>query len=168
MSHSQFHSIEAFILRHAWLSLWDKHMTTGRINQVTIGTPERTRRTVSLDRPRSEGRPTHHTSAATRTAEGSTILQILGHRLTNWRQERAAEAHSLPADTVNHGDRPAARPYECTRDSWNDANLTALDRREPAHWWPVTSRSDARRHRQSTTMRTHGWTAAVTLHSTRH
>ena len=35
MSHSQFHSIESFILRHAWLSLWDKHMTTGRINQVT-------------------------------------------------------------------------------------------------------------------------------------
>ena len=29
------------ILRHAWLNLWDKHMTTGRINQVTtipIGT----------------------------------------------------------------------------------------------------------------------------------
>ena len=23
------------ILRHAWLNLWDKHMTTGRINQVT-------------------------------------------------------------------------------------------------------------------------------------
>ena len=23
-----------FILRHAWLNLWDKHMTTGRINQV--------------------------------------------------------------------------------------------------------------------------------------
>ena len=41
MSHSQFHSIEAFILRHAWLSLWDKHMTTGRINQVTTGTTER-------------------------------------------------------------------------------------------------------------------------------
>ena len=36
MSHSQFHSIETFILRHAWLNLWDKHMTTGRINQVTI------------------------------------------------------------------------------------------------------------------------------------
>ena len=35
MSHSQFHSIETFILRHAWLNLWDKHMTTGRINQVT-------------------------------------------------------------------------------------------------------------------------------------
>ena len=25
-----------FILRHAWLNLWDKHMTTGRINQVTM------------------------------------------------------------------------------------------------------------------------------------
>ena len=27
------------ILRHAWLNLWDKHMTTGRINQVTIFIP---------------------------------------------------------------------------------------------------------------------------------
>ena len=24
------------VLRHAWLNLWDKHMTTGRINQVTL------------------------------------------------------------------------------------------------------------------------------------
>ena len=36
MSHSQFHSMLLLILRHAWLNLWDKHMTTGRINQVTI------------------------------------------------------------------------------------------------------------------------------------
>ena len=35
MSRSQFYSIKLFILRHAWLNLWDKHMTTGRINQVT-------------------------------------------------------------------------------------------------------------------------------------
>ena len=35
MSHSQFHRIKWFILGHAWLNLWDKHMTTGRINQVT-------------------------------------------------------------------------------------------------------------------------------------
>ncbi len=35
MSCTQFHSIKLFILRHAWLNLWDKHMTTGRINQVT-------------------------------------------------------------------------------------------------------------------------------------
>ena len=30
------------ILRHAWLNLWDKHMTTGRINQVTILRPRLT------------------------------------------------------------------------------------------------------------------------------
>jgi hypothetical protein len=36
MSCTQFHSIKLFILRHAWLNLLDKHMTTGRINQVTI------------------------------------------------------------------------------------------------------------------------------------
>ena len=36
MSHSQFHSIESFILRHAWLNLWDERMTTGRINQITF------------------------------------------------------------------------------------------------------------------------------------
>ena len=27
---------KAFILRHAWLNLWDERMTTGRINQVAI------------------------------------------------------------------------------------------------------------------------------------
>ena len=31
------------ILRHAWLNLWDKHMTTGRINQVTILTEPKLR-----------------------------------------------------------------------------------------------------------------------------
>lgn len=35
MSRSQFYSIKLFILRHAWLNLSDKHMTTGRINQIT-------------------------------------------------------------------------------------------------------------------------------------
>ena len=35
MSHSQFHYLK-LILRHAWLNHWDKHMTTGRINQVRI------------------------------------------------------------------------------------------------------------------------------------
>lgn len=35
MSRSQFYSIKLFILRHAWLNLLDKHMTTGRINQIT-------------------------------------------------------------------------------------------------------------------------------------
>ena len=34
MSYSQFLKYKFIILRHAWLNLWDKHMTTGRINQV--------------------------------------------------------------------------------------------------------------------------------------
>ena len=42
MSCTQFHGIKMFILRHAWLNLWDKHMTTGRINQVTEKSPEST------------------------------------------------------------------------------------------------------------------------------
>ena len=33
MSHPQFYC-KIFTLRHAWLNLRDKHMTTGRINQV--------------------------------------------------------------------------------------------------------------------------------------
>ena len=36
MSHPQFYYLNWFILRLAWLNLWDKHMTTGRINQVII------------------------------------------------------------------------------------------------------------------------------------
>ena len=36
MSCTQFRCIRVLILRHAWLNLWDKHMTTGRINQVTL------------------------------------------------------------------------------------------------------------------------------------
>lgn len=35
MSRSQFQS-KRFILRHAWLNLWDERMTTGRINQIAI------------------------------------------------------------------------------------------------------------------------------------
>ena len=35
MSHSQIQR-KLFILRRAWLNLWDKRMTTGRINQIAI------------------------------------------------------------------------------------------------------------------------------------
>ena len=52
MSHSQFHSTNLFILRHAWLNLWDKHMTTGRINQVTIS--------VCTEIPHKWGTPAQH------------------------------------------------------------------------------------------------------------
>ena len=46
MSHSQI-CYEELSLKHAWLNLWDKHMTTGRINQVftLMSTPESTSQT---------------------------------------------------------------------------------------------------------------------------
>lgn len=34
MSRTQFHSSILLKLRHAWLNLWNEHMTTGRINQI--------------------------------------------------------------------------------------------------------------------------------------
>ena len=35
MSYSRLYHIR-LMLRHAWLNLWDKHMTTGRINQISV------------------------------------------------------------------------------------------------------------------------------------
>ena len=60
MSRSQFHSIKLFILRHAWLNLWDKHMTTGRINQVTFLTVQAWHPTAPQKRRRwSHARHSH-------------------------------------------------------------------------------------------------------------
>ena len=58
MSHSQFHSTNLFILRHAWLNLWDKHMTTGRINQVTISVCNR-----RLTLPRKKEQTPHYSTS---------------------------------------------------------------------------------------------------------
>ena len=48
MSHSQFHSIDLFILRHAWLNLWDKRMllaeSTRLLSQAFILSLETARR----------------------------------------------------------------------------------------------------------------------------
>ena len=63
MSHSQFRCI-ILILRHAWLSLWDKHMATGRINQITI-----------VKRP-SRGKP--------QECAGVSFINII----SSWRQRR--------------------------------------------------------------------------------
>ena len=63
MSRSQFHSIKLFILRHAWLNLWDKHMTTGRINQVTVLStpterpPKRLRLNMEIHTTKAIGKP---------------------------------------------------------------------------------------------------------------
>ncbi len=49
------------ILRLAWLSLWDKHMTTGRINQVSIAKPK--------------GPIARTTRAAVRSPEGPRVVR---------------------------------------------------------------------------------------------
>ena len=54
MSHSQFHSIKSFILRHAWLNLWDKRMLLA----------ESTRLLSQLQLAPST--PTHHTHSCLR------------------------------------------------------------------------------------------------------
>ncbi len=55
MSRSQFHS-KIFILRHAWLNLWDERMTTGRINQVAFTYP----RQIAQNRSKSKSRQCRH------------------------------------------------------------------------------------------------------------
>ena len=75
MSCTQFYSIKLFILRHAWLNLWDKHMTTGRINQVTLIKKWRNTCHYSQYQPHaeteSEDPVQHHTASVSQTC---TIL----------------------------------------------------------------------------------------------
>ena len=63
MSRSQFYSIKLFILRHAWLNLWDKHMTTGRINQVTLLSVRDLPQRIVLSHDPLIGFPTHTLAA---------------------------------------------------------------------------------------------------------
>ena len=58
MSRSQFHSINLFILTHAWLNLWDERMTTGRINQVAIIYPTHVTQVGSQFRANTIDNPT--------------------------------------------------------------------------------------------------------------
>ena len=67
MSHLQFHCIKLFILRHAWLNLWDKHMTTGRINQVNIVSTVKRHRNWKQTISNKQARRTQITALASRT-----------------------------------------------------------------------------------------------------
>ena len=64
MSHSQFHRTKWFILGHAWLNLLDKHMTTGRINQVAVFSGQQHTTTATT---------TRHAAAATTRDRARTI-----------------------------------------------------------------------------------------------
>ena len=96
MSHSQFRCI-TLILRHAWLSLWDKHMTTGRINQVTILKPP---------------------SAAQRqqSAAGSKVCQ-------NWWSPRASQTHWFVRLRTCFRDLQSIGAYTQSTDRWSKCSL---------------------------------------------
>ena len=92
MSHLQIY-YEKLILKHAWLNFWDKHMTTGRINQVFnwLLTPEL--------HPKDAHRST--------TAESNRKLVRMSHTspdkapnaaLTDCTQYKSVAAQSLPAE----------------------------------------------------------------------
>lgn len=61
MSHSQFHSIDLFILRHAWLNLWDKRMLLAESTRLlSLVTPTFSRWTKSGDRHQDDRRTKPH------------------------------------------------------------------------------------------------------------
>ena len=110
MSHSQFHSTNLFILRHAWLNLWDKHMTTGRINQVTTFL-ESARYSVSQSQPFSAGvhsliQQDFSYKVSVALSPGSHIVQT--HHLLSLETERSGLQRELPAiskwsHSLDHG-----------------------------------------------------------------
>ena len=48
MSHSQFHSIKSFILRHAWLNLWDKRMLLAESTRLLLNVSHSRVRPITL------------------------------------------------------------------------------------------------------------------------
>ena len=84
MSHSQFHSIRVLILRHAWLNLLDKHMTTGRINQVT--TLRKAKHNSAPERTEAYTLPTSKMILACFDTEKTRIMKFRPRRHTPCRQ----------------------------------------------------------------------------------
>ena len=114
MSHSQFHCIKSFILRHAWLNLWDKHMTTGRINQVTI-----VRYCISNNHPcqkgtrnhRKHNKPTLQMNAGALIELGSAPQKVFQLSKRLWLHP-SSEVLSY-SDTPRHHDRRAWARIRC-------------------------------------------------------
>ena len=128
MSHSQFHSIEAFILRHAWLSLWDKHMTTGRINQVTIGTAVHLHRPLDCHWTGDSRRISRAWHRATQVATACKPSNT-GHQLETEGGIQPTHCHQVQSIAVNDRQGHLHNPFTWT---WNDANPQT-----PAPRWPA-------------------------------
>ena len=93
MSHSRFHSIKLFILRHAWLNLWDKHMTTGRINQVTL-------LSVSRPQPRHEPRYVKKHAQPQPAGHSHNWSRVLTRSTVNQRRERNSDRSQIVQKTM--------------------------------------------------------------------
>jgi len=113
-----------FILRHAWLSLLDKHMTTGRINQVTfVREPRRRRRGAGLTKNRQHrstaSRLSYYTAnlASSVKSRAADRLGVFGYKKRlNVRQSNAS------APLANHFSWPRCtqRGKSKARDSQDD------------------------------------------------
>ena len=106
------------ILRHAWLNLWDKHMTTGRINQVSIvnnwqfASAENLHSlTASLDKI-TKGLITNPPSCFIRTTHWTTSLRLF---ITN--------RQSLPIEFTPEGFTPME---DCSRCYFYPDNSTSV------------------------------------------
>jgi hypothetical protein len=129
MSHSQFHSTNLFILGHAWLNLWDKHMTTGRINQVT---------TFPLRRLQTEA---HHNSPYSAPSKKPFLT---GSSLTSYHFDCNLAKPSTPTERTSNM-RPATKlPKFLDLTSFKHTSLCLGNRQEfvafgEDYQWPARS-----------------------------
>ena len=149
MSRSQFHSIKLFILRHAWLNLWDKHMTTGRINQVTFLSNKKqrphwalTQRATSIScsslfglRPRrDELTRSHHLFCNRWFFQFSTGCRERKHNnRKNWVSQRAffwtsldgERMHRIPQSRTCHPSSQTVEFYVCPAGKHTNCNVSS-------------------------------------------
>ncbi len=111
-----------FILRHAWLNLWDKHMTTGRINQLTISGFTRF---ISALTNRRSSRSTEYVS--------------------NVPRDRITRAKSIALTAVSNGDRNKHGNSYCFpeysasvnhQSNFYDTHCAPLNNHKTSEWTP--------------------------------
>lgn len=130
MSHSQFQS-KGFILRRAWLSLWDERMTTGRINQVATingkASPTKRQReakpmpSLQLQIPTAKPQPPKSTAGSAKQRSKSTSLTV--HKDCLWTKEHRTDQANMAAVTIAtyHSPLPPNKPT--TKIATNQGNL---------------------------------------------
>jgi hypothetical protein len=137
MSHSQFHSIKLFILRHAWLNLWDKHMTTGRINQVTL-----VKRNKNRQRPKSLSFSPFFfvTTSSTSWTRGSEEV-LLGDRLTFYRKPYCNNIQSKPRNWIPCSDHYLRNILLPVFIFFPELEHWKINFSKPNPWWKIQSSS---------------------------